>query len=246
MTRNRWQVENDAALETRFVDDYNGFQQHGYSMPSTHGRLAYKAARQYEQAMRAAPRKAAAEADKVTGATYGNLHPRRNRLAEVDAQGKAEIEAAFKHAVGERDLVKIALHDACLPRLPDRTREALAREELRMLLDGSPDPEAVLAQLAQGDGELAAMAVDRYAESYLRAKGIRPFDAKTIMHSVHLSAISAAANSADPTRRAASEAYQALHHLDGELIAARGLAEGELEDVIENAYAALEAEGVPE
>ena len=78
----------------------------------------------------------------------------------------------------------------------DPQREAFARDELRVRLDGAVDPVAVLFELASRDDEMGAVACSSYAESYLRAKGIAR--APEVAQSLRGVAMDAAVESADP------------------------------------------------
>ncbi len=89
-------------------------------------------------------------------------------------------------------------------------------EELRLRLDGAIDPVAELAQLAQRDDELGAVACSSYCESLLRAKGIAK--APEVAQMVRTVAAESAVNSADPARRAVGEAQASISALDDALI----------------------------
>jgi hypothetical protein len=102
----------------------------------------------------------------------------------------------------------------CLPKMPPG-REMAARDEARMILDGSPDPAQTMGELAVRHDELAAAIVGSYGESYLRAKGMSPKDAAEDHSLVQMQAVGAARNSADPAVVAAANAYGALPKLQG-------------------------------
>jgi hypothetical protein len=135
---------------------------------------------------------------------------KRRLVAEALAQGKADVKKHTDRMAATLLVLDAELGTAALPRL-DPQREAFARDELRLRLDGAADPVAVLFELAQGDGELAAVAVSSYGESYLRAKGIPR--AKEAHAGVRNVAAAYADQSADPARRAIGEARAELPEL---------------------------------
>jgi len=136
----------------------------------------------------------------------------RSRLVkETIEKGRAEVKKQQDRMEATLQVLKAELSTAALPRL-DKSREMAARDELRMILDGAPDPVGAMAELAGGDDELAAVAVSSYGESYLRAKGVA--NAQETAAKIRESASASAHQSADPTRRAIGEARGAFGELE--------------------------------
>lgn len=111
-----------------------------------------------------------------------------------------------------------------------KDREALARDELRMVLDGAPDPVLAMAEIAKNGGELAAVAVSSYGESYLRAKGTTnaPHAASLVRDVAFQSAAEAAVKAEDANLRALGTAALAMGELASVRAAAISLAGDDL------------------
>ena len=138
--------------------------------------------------------------DRLMAATAAEARVKLNKL---DDSQRAVL------TVMERELAS-----TCLPKMPPG-REMAARDEARMILDGSPDPTRTMGELAVRHDELAAAVVGSYGESYLRAKGMSAKDAVNDHQLVQMQAVGAARNSADPAVVAAANAYAALPKLQG-------------------------------
>ncbi len=152
---------------------------------------------------------------------------RQRLIAEALAEGGKKRDAARARMRAAREVLAAKARAAALPTL-DPKREAAAREELCLLASGTRDPVDVLLELAAGDDELAGVAVSRYGESLLRAKGVHK--APELHRAVEDQAVHAARQSADPKRQAAAAAYAALGELDKGMGVAESLADNALED----------------
>jgi hypothetical protein len=167
-----------------------------------------------------------------------NRDGRDRLIREAIQQGKAEVRKYQTAADACFTILKAEVAQAAVPRFKDPQREGLARDELRVRLDGATDPVAVLFELAQREDELGAVACSSYAESYLRAKGVR--DAPKVAQAILGVAVEAAAQSADPARRAVGEAHAKIGALTDALVCTGSITR----DALQAAGQAAQAAGV--
>ena len=140
---------------------------------------------------------------------------RARLIREAIAKGKAEVAKHQRAADACVVVIKANLTQAAIPRM-DPQREAFARDELRVRLDGAVDPVAVLFELASRDDEMGAVACSSYAESWMRAHGVA--DAPKVASSIRGVAAESASQSADPARRAVGVAHAGVSALDDALV----------------------------
>lgn len=134
-------------------------------------------------------------------------------MTETREGARAQYEQLRQKLDGALAVLETATRDAALPRVP-RDREALVRDEAVMRMSGTTDPVKALEELAALGGDLGALAASGWGESYLRAKGLSPAEAKRMHREVvQVVAIDAAAKSADTTVAANAKAYFALPHV---------------------------------
>ncbi len=194
------------------------------------GSGAAAAWRDYEAAVRELETVSNSAALRVAQLRKDDLIPaegRRRLIDEALADGRTKRAAAAKQMQAARTVLAAKARSAALPRL-DPAREMAARDELRLLADASDDPLDALVELAAAESDLAAVAVSRYGESYLRARGVPKAPERHLL--VQDRAVDAAKRSNDPTRRAAAEAYAALPELDAAASCAHFVADGALDE----------------
>lgn len=139
------------------------------------------------------------------------LPSRQRQAREALAAGHAEVARYQRSMDTTRLVIEAHLKSAALPKPVDPAREALAREEVRMRVAGSADPVLELIELAQGDGELAAIITHgEFAESLLRSQRVSPKESKEAVATIGKIAVESAQLSADPQRKAAIEALGRL------------------------------------
>jgi hypothetical protein len=135
-----------------------------------------------------------------------------------------------------RTVMQAHLQVAALPKLP-KDRELAARDEARMVLDGSDDTVGTVVRLAQRDDEIGAVVASGWGRSYLAAKRVDKADEVAAM--VGRVAAGAALESADPARRAAGAALAAFGQTIGD-----GSAEVLVRQTLAEAAAAAQSLGV--
>ncbi len=155
---------------------------------------------------------------------------RQRLIAESNAKAKAtsrnhQVALGVALAALEQT-VRVAL----TPQVP-KDREALARDDLRLRLDGAPDPVLAMAEIAKNGGELAAVAASSYGESYLRAKGTTnaPQAASLVRDVAFRSAAEAAVKADDTQLRALGTAALSMDELRDVGTAAVSLASDDLQ-----------------
>lgn len=139
-----------------------------------------------------------------------NPEGRKRLVAEAIADGKAKVKKHQERMGAALKVLEAQLYVCALPRL-DRTREAAARDEFRLIMDRTRDPVGTILELAQRDDEIGAVAASSYGESYLRGSGV--YDAKDLAEKVRNAAAASADRSSDPGRCAAAEARAELVEL---------------------------------
>jgi len=168
----------------------------------------------YESASSAAKkaaRSAQAEVERLRADDTMYPEGRKRLIAEAIAKGNAEVKKQRDRMETAIEVLKAHLSESAVPRL-DKAREMPARDELRLILDGSPDPAVMMMQLAQRDDELGAVAASSYGESYLRGRGIPK--AQEAAQSIRGVAAASAVRSADVQRRAIGEAFAQIGTLE--------------------------------
>jgi len=131
-------------------------------------------------------------------------------LAETRSEAKERYQELHRKLNGALAVLETAAFTAALPPVP-RDREAAARDEALMRMLGTNDPVRALEEVASLGGEMSAVAASSWGESYLRAKGLSPAEAKRMHREVvQLVAVHAATNSADQRQAAQAKAYFAL------------------------------------
>lgn len=131
-------------------------------------------------------------------------------LRETRSDARERYQALKRQLDGALAVLETAAFNAALPPVP-RDREALVRDEAVLRMSGTNDPVRALEELAGLGGELGALAASSWGESYLRAKGLSPAEAKRMHRQVvQVSAIHAATKSPDTQLAAPAKAYFAL------------------------------------
>ena len=206
-------AQAELALQTKQVALQNEWRT-AYANATTAARQGFDQLTNVGRAMTATGQEYAA---KIAQLRENDLIPREGRdrlLQETAAEARAKLRRLDEQQRSILAVMDKELSGASLPKIP-AGREMPARDELRMLLDGSQDPVRTMAEVAARGDELAAVAVGSFGESYFRAKGMRPRDAKEDHSIVQMQAVAAARNSSDPTVAAAANAYAALPKLQG-------------------------------
>jgi hypothetical protein len=128
----------------------------------------------------------------------------RRQIVELQRQTADQIKHLRKWQDASLAVLESTLRVHSLPPVPSE-REMLARDELLLIVNSSPDPVTALMELAQRGGELGAVAASSYGESLLRAKGVLR---APVMHE-HICTVARAANTKHPDPAVATAA-QAL------------------------------------
>lgn len=141
------------------------------------------------------------------------LYPEgRARLArEATQEGQERAKDYLRRAQGCVSVIAAETQHALVPPL-DPAREMPARDELRMLVEMSPDPVAAMQEATARSRELASVACSSYGESLLRAKGVH--DAPEHHSAVRMQAAASAMASGDPAYELAGKAYRELSTLE--------------------------------
>jgi hypothetical protein len=172
------------------------------------------------------------------------IESRRRQAREAYAAANAKVKKCQAAMETTLQVIDSHLQLAALPRLADRSREALVRDEIRTRIMGSADPVGALFEIAQQDDELAAVVTQgTFAESLLRGQRVSVREAKETARILGNIAAEAAANSADPARRAAAEAREALATDISGGVATFAVTRQTLEDAV-NAAQPLEVAGL--
>lgn len=166
---------------------------------------------------------AALEADDVM-----NPAGRDRLLAETRAGAASTLKQLKQRQNDALTRLRGSLRASALPKVRG-DREMPARDEARMMLDATPDPEIAMMEMAERGGELAAVVTGSWGESYLRARGVR--EAPRYHEIVQTAAIGASAMGADPALSAAGKAYFALDSAKMGADASYQLAADEMADV---------------
>lgn len=135
------------------------------------------------------------------------IESRQRQAREALAAAKTEIAGIQRAMQATLTVMEAHLQVAAHPKL-DKAREMAARDEARMILDGSDDPVGAMVRLAQRDDELGAVVATGWGRSYLTAKRVDGADEAAAM--VRRAASASAVESADPSRKAAGEALAAF------------------------------------
>lgn len=135
------------------------------------------------------------------------LEHRRDLAREARVTTEAELKKLQDAEGGALQLMQSELKLAALPKL-DRDREMAARDEARMILNGSDDPVSTMVELARRDDEVGAVVTSVWGRSYLTAKRVeQPNEVAAMVRRV---ASASAVEATDPERRAIGEALVAL------------------------------------
>lgn len=181
----------------------------------------YREFRETGNRMRSIAREAAAKLEGLRN--DDTIFPEgRDRLIRetLDATRSQYKKLADKQR-GYIELLGKQLELAAAPRVA-KDREMAAREEVRMILDGSKDKLQAMMELASGNDDRAGVVVGSYGESYLRAQGQpKPLEDHGL---VRLKAVAAARESSDATARGAANAYFELDTLRKAAVLTRELA----------------------
>lgn len=143
---------------------------------------------------------------------------RLRREAREEARARtAEADRAAREAFGRLEAV---LEGAALPQV-DASREALARDEAKMLLDAGT-PEIAATELAsRGSREALSVVASEWGRSYFKSRGLAGPDVDRIHRQVRETAAAVAAeNGSTEIERNAGSALRKL----GRLATARGAA----------------------
>lgn len=135
------------------------------------------------------------------------LASRQRQAREALAAAKIEIGGIQRAMAATLQVMEAHLQVAARPKL-DKAREMNARDEARMILDGSDDPAGVMVRMAQRDDEIGAVVATGWGRSYFQAK--RVDNADEVVALVGRVASASAVESADPSRKAAGEALAAI------------------------------------
>lgn len=209
--------------------EHSAFYRVGYQSPILAVRDAYSQFRQARAEIAAVGRVEAAEIKRLKADDTIFPQGKQRLVNEAKERANASIASAYKRAQDAAAEIKRHLFDASMPKL-NGAREVPTRDEVRMVLDAAPDPVAVMAELAQGDGDSAGLVTSSWGESYLRARGVH--DPKAQIRAVRESALRSAADSADPVRRAAVEGYALAGKLPGAILCTKGVADHDLDDAL--------------
>ena len=195
----------------------------------------------YERARAAAHQAANSAQSKVEKLRDDDLMPAAGKarlVREAIEEGrnggwKAQQALQVNLAVLDAHLAVVAM-----PRI-DKDREALARDEIRTRLSGSPNLVSELLNLAQQDSDMAAiLANGTFAESFMRGQGTDVRRAKETAETLRRVAAASAVQSADPVRRAAAQAREDLGDLQGSMVNTDYIARHALEDARTAAWSA--------
>jgi hypothetical protein len=197
-------VDAEAVVEQQFADQW---QQHSHATPQT---AMYTT--QLNDISRQMKQTAANAASVINGLKENDTMAPEGKLRLISEATSAAKAKMAKLEATQRAVEAAVAKDLTAAALPqvDAAREQLARQELLMLLQSSPNPEALLIDLASKGGELAGVAVSSFGESYLRAQGMKPKDAVDAHSLIEVSAVAAAVSSPNPAQAKAAQAYAAL------------------------------------
>lgn len=142
-----------------------------------------------------------------------DLLPDRAR-ARLTGEARETARKALDEAANRSNTAILTLEAGLLaqaqPEFPAGADRAEAREELKLLLDASPDPAGMIRHLAAGhDQRLAALAVGSFGASYLRSRGVP----EPVITANQVFAAQASMRSSDPRRRAAARALARVNDL---------------------------------
>lgn len=202
--------------------DHTGGRRHAAALLDDVARETMPLAETFsDAALSAGVRKAAKDALDAVGEVRMHVH---GTVAQVDALTRNDLlpdkarDRLVREArqaggqalsqVADRSETALKLLEAGLtaeaqPEFPQGADREEARQELRMLLDGSPDPAATIREVAAGtDPRLAALAAGSYGASYLRSRGV-PED---VIAQTAVFTAQAAVKTGDPRRQAAARA----------------------------------------
>jgi len=155
---------------------------------------------------------------------------RARLIAEARDKGRATFKSQQAALGTALAALEQTVRAALVPQVP-KDREALARDELRMVLDTAPDPVLAMAEIAKNGGELGAVACSSYGESYLRAKGTTnaPQAAGLVRDVAYRAAAEAASKAEDAGLRALGTAALSMDELSAVREAAVSLAGDDLQ-----------------
>lgn len=142
-----------------------------------------------------------------------NPDERARLIREAIEQGAAATRKAYQAMVMTLTVLDAHLAVKAQPQV-DKAREALARDEIITRLSGSRNLVPEMLNLAARDSDMAGvLANGTWAESFMRGQGTDVREAVKAAQTLRSVAADAAAQSADPTRRAAAEARDELSEL---------------------------------
>ena len=195
----------------------------------------------YERARAAAQQAANSAQSKVERLRDDDLMPvagKQRLIREAIEEGQAGVRKAQQAMETTLTVLDAHLSVIATPTV-DPKREALARDEIRDRLDGSTTLVSELLNLAQGDGDLAAiLANGTWAESFMRGQGTDIKQAREAAGTLRNIAAASAVQSSDPVRRAAAEAREELSDLQGSMANTTYSTRHALEDARAAAHAA--------
>ncbi|WP_236238809.1 hypothetical protein [Streptomyces sp. CC228A] len=145
------------------------------------------------------------------------LYPEGRKRMMQDLLTDAEQKTADKHRTADNNITvaRASFITNAFPTLT-RNREMIAREDARMILDGSNDPQSTLIHLAQRQDDVGALVVTAWGADYLYSRGCDDRDVKNAQKAIIAMAVAGAAEQdTDPHRLAAAQGVKAAESAKG-------------------------------
>ncbi|MCT2592231.1 hypothetical protein LHJ74_20385 [Streptomyces sp. N2-109] len=140
---------------------------------------------------------------------------RRRMMTELLADAEDKTKEKADQAASQAQVARALFVVDAFPQLT-RTRELVARQDARMILDASPDPVTALARLALRQDDIGALVVTAWGADYLTSRGCDERQIREAQRAVIGMALNGARDQgADEERSAAARGVMAADSAEG-------------------------------
>ncbi|MDH2391257.1 hypothetical protein QCN29_21220 [Streptomyces sp. HNM0663] len=151
---------------------------------------------------------------------------KKRMMQELLTDAEQKTEDKQRSADNNAVVARASFITAAFPAL-SKNREAIAREDARMILDASKDPDVRLGQLALRQDDVGALVVTQWGRDYLESRGLGEHEIRATQELVIGHALNGAADqSGDRERSAAARGAMAAQSVIGLNDAAAGAVRG--------------------